>query len=233
MNTPKLSVILPTYNESQTIVKLIKTIHSVCKNISHEIIIVDDLSSDDTLKTINTQLPRSPWLRLYSHPAPRSLGLSIRFGITKARGRICIGMDADGNHDPQRIVALLTALKKADLVVASRFLPGGGMSNPLRYWASKIFNLAIHTLLNFPTTDSTSGYYAIGTKTLRALPLSRIYYGYGDYHMRLVWMAHRANIRITEIPVFYPERLGGESKSHLLGMLKSYVAEAIRLAKNE
>ncbi len=227
--TPILSLILPTYNESQTISKLIKNIHKVCKNISHEIIVVDDQSPDGTLTHIGQSIRKAPWLKCFSHPGPRDLGGSILYGLKRASGRICIGMDADGNHDPAVIPTLLENLTHADIVVASRFLPGGGMQSGLRYHASRVFNTAIRYILGFPVTDSTSGFYAIRKKALQKLPLGRIYYGYGEYHLRLVWFARKANLHIDEIPVYYGARLGGTSKSRLVHMLISYSAAAIAL----
>ncbi len=237
-----LSIILPTYNESQGIIKLINTVHKVCKNISHEIIIVDDDSPDGTAATIARQFRSTSWVRNFIHPGKRDLGLSILYGIKQSRGHIIIGMDADGNHDPGVIPHLLKSLKTADLVVASRFIPQGGTwspqggtwsrlggMTPIRFWASFLFNKTLQTFLGFPITDNTSGFYAIRKKRLLALKPSSIYYGYGEYHLRLVWYATIQGLTMTEVPVYYGRRLSGMSKSRLVPMALSYLKTAVRL----
>ncbi len=226
MKRPTLSIVLPTYNESQSIVKIIKTIHVVCKNISHEIIVVDDHSPDNTL----TIIKKNPSVRSFMHPGPRGLGLSILYGIKKAHGAIIIGMDADGNHDPSIIPTLIKKLNHADLVVASRFLKGGGMHSLIRYWTSFIFNLLLRIGFGFPITDNTSGYYAIRKSTLvHKLNPAQIYYGYGDYHLRLVWTARKIGLTIVETPIYYGKRFGGTSKSHFFSMSLAYLRVATQL----
>jgi len=222
---PTLSIILPTYNESQNIIKIINTIHKVCKNISHEIIVVDDASPDGTYEKIK----KFPSVRSFLHPGTRGLGLSILYGIKNSRGHIILGMDADGNHDPHVIPHLLSSLQKADLVVASRFILGGGMSDTKRFWASFLFNNMLQRVFGFPITDNTSGIYAIHKIKLMSLGLADIYYGYGEYHLRLVWKAKKAGLTITEVPVYYGKRLGGESKSSLLVMIPTYLKTALAL----
>lgn len=219
----KLSIILPAYNESENIVKVVNIIHNICKYISHEIIVVDDHSPDKTYDLIKN----NPNARSFLHPGSRGLGQSILYGIKQSRGEIILGMDADGNHDPHVIPSLIGELKNSDLVVASRFLPGGGMSDKKRYWMSFLFNTLLQWM-KFPVTDNTSGFYAIRKTTLTKLNPGSIYNGYGEYHLRLVWFACKKGLTIKEVPVYYGERLGGKSKSNLLSMAISYTYEAIR-----
>lgn len=227
---PEVSIVIPTYNESESIIKLVSTIHNVCKKISHEIIIVDDHSPDQTARLLVHRFRQSPWFKCFLHPGRRGLGHSIGYGVAKARGRIIIGMDADGNHAPQIIPDMIRALMSCDMVVASRFLPEGGMPDRKRYLGSLWFNRLLAYMLRFPITDNTSGYYAIARASLLRLRPNSIYYGYGDYHLRLVWHARKAGLNIQEIPVFYAARIGGTSKSRLLRMLVSYLGEALRLS---
>lgn len=224
----KVSIILPTYNESENIIKVVNMIHKICKNISHEIIVVDDHSPDKTLARVKN----IRWVRSFLHPGPRGLALSILYGIKQSRGSIIVGMDADGNHDPEVIPLLLQALQRSDLVIASRFVPKGGMTDKERFWASFLFNKMLQIVFRFPVSDNTSGFYAIRKTTLQTLHPKKIYHGYGEYHMRLVWIAKKAGLTITEVPVYYGNRLGGLSKSQLLPMMLSYFQEAIRLKIN-
>ncbi len=230
MRRPFVSIIIPTYNEAESIIKLVATIHKVSKNISHEVIIVDDHSPDQTIALLSRKFGKSPWLRTFLHPGSRGLGRSIGYGIRQARGSVILGMDADGNHDPAIVPDILQALEGHDMVVASRFVPGGGMPDQRRFVASLWFNRFINAFLGFPVTDNTSGYYAIRKSVLSRLHPQAIYYGYGDYHLRLVWAAREKKLRIREVPVVYAPRIAGTSKSRLLQMFLSYLGEALRLA---
>jgi hypothetical protein len=113
------------------------------------------------------------------------------------------------------------------LVVASRFKGEGGMSG-WRMLPTFLFN-AMFRLFGLPIWDNTSGYYAVRKADIEKLGLKRIYYGYGDYHLRLVFYAHQVGWKIREVPTRYQPRLGGASKSKLLSMAVEYTKEAWRL----
>jgi dolichol-phosphate mannosyltransferase len=233
MRSPTLSIILPTYNESTNIIKVIQSIHNTCKNTSHEIIVVDDHSADGTADMVRRHLKNTSWIRVFSHPGKRSLGASIGYGISQARGTIIIGMDADGNHNPHDILLLIKELRETDIVVGSRFLPSGGMHESLRYWTSYLFNLFLRAYFCFPITDNTSGFYAIRTATVRKLikHYPQIYTGYGDYHLRLVWHAAEKGLTIRERAVYYGKRHGGQSKSIARSMIWTYLHAAMQLTQ--
>ncbi len=138
-------------------------------------------------------------------------------------------MDADFNHPPELIPKLIDNLKNNDLVIASRFIKGGGMEDRIRYIFTYIFNLFLKYILGFPTMDNMSGFYAIKKEKLNKLPLKEIYQGYGEYHLRLVWYAKKINFKIKEIPVFYQNRKYGKSKSNLIKMFFKYLYLALKL----
>ena len=81
--------------------------------------------------------------------------------------------------------------------------------------------------------DNMSGFYAIKKEKLNLLPLKKIYYGYGEYHLRLVWYAKKMGFKIKEIPVFYPKRKFGKSKSNLFRMFFKYITVVIFLKLND
>ncbi len=224
---PKLSIILPTFNEAEGIVSFLKILLAILET-SAEIIVVDDSSPDGTAAVVKKFAMRHPQIKLIVRKQNPGLGLSILTGIQAAQGEIIVGMDADNNHDPRLIEGLVAELQKVDLVVASRFIKGGGMQETSRYLSTLAFN-ALLKLLGFPTWDNGSGFYAVRRKKLLSLPLTEIYYGYGDYHLRLVFYAMKSGWKITEIPTVYLARLAGESKSKLGNMAISYLKEALRL----
>jgi dolichol-phosphate mannosyltransferase len=231
MKHPMISIILPTYNEKEGIISLLNNIHEVCRKISHEVIIVDDHSPDGTFRLLEQFARTHPWAHPLLHQSAPSLGASIGHGVKHARGDIIVGMDADGNHNPHTIPLLLRKLKEADLVIGSRFIPTGGMENGFRYWTSRAFNIFLRYVFGFPITDNTSGFYAIQKKKLLSLNLKKIFYGYGEYHLRLVWIAQKSHMNIQEIPVFYAKRLGGQSKSRFFPMIHTYLRVAHRLSQ--
>ena len=228
--TKLVSVILPSYNERENLMVLIPKIRAAMKRLpayTAEIIVVDDDSPDNTAETIQKHFGAK--VRLIVRKRIRGLATAIRMGIEHAHGDIIIGMDADGNHDPGSIPLLLHALTTADLVVGSRFIRGGGMTDRARYTASWLFNAVLRYVLLFPVWDNTSGYYAIGRKALLRMKPERIYVGYGDYHLRLVYAAKMSGFRIREVPVVYGNRRYGQSKSRLFIMAVSYLRTATNL----
>lgn len=228
-----LSIIIPTYNEAGNIGLLIKEIKSQLKNkISYEIIVVDDNSPDNTAQEAKKLIDKDGQVRLFVRKKDRGLATAIGFGISQAKGKVIVGMDADFNHPPQLILKLVSELKRVDLVVASRFIPGGGMQDKWRFYATYAFNIFLNKILNFPIMDNMSGFYAIGANQLKQLPLQTIFQGYGEYHLRLVWYARQYGLRIKQLPVFYPQRQHGQSKSNLIKMFWQYLVTAFKLRYN-
>jgi dolichol-phosphate mannosyltransferase len=228
------SINLHTYNEAESADKLISNLLSLIKKrwLNVEILVVDDNSPDETASLLKKKFKNNEKVKVFIRKKDRGLGTAIAYGIKQARGSIIIGMDADGNHPVKQIPLLLKELKNYDLVVASRFVRGGGVkkiTERWRHWGSFIFNAIFKLLLGSPVWDSTSGFYAIYKDKLVNLGLQKIYYGFGDYHLRLVYFAKKNGYRTKEIPCIYEPRLGGVSKSKLFKMFFDYLGEAIRL----
>jgi dolichol-phosphate mannosyltransferase len=226
-----VSVIIPTYNERQNIIALIKQISNTLnkRSLEFEIIIVDDNSPDDTYHQIKNNYPHDRRIRPYNRKSDRGLATAIMLGITKARGSVIIGMDADFNHPPSLIPKLIRALDQADFIVASRFIKGGSMKEPIRYYLTYIFNLFLKNVLGFPVLDNLSGFYAVKRKLLLKLPLGDIYQGYGEYHLRLLKSIQNHHLKIVQIPVIYGQRKFGQSKSLLLILFFRYLKVAFHL----
>lgn len=229
-----VSIVIPTLNEKANILLLIKKIFQVCKKsgLNAEIIIADDKSADGTADAVMKTYKNNKLVHVTLGSGKRSLAKAIYRGIKKSNGKIIVGMDADFNHPPELIPQLVTSLNHSDIVIASRFIKRGGMPNKCRYYCTYVFNLFLKYVLDFPTHDNMSGFYAIRQKDLATLPLSFIFQGYGDYHLRLVYIAKKMNMKIVEIPVQYGRRKYGVSKSNLLEMVIVYIAEAVKLRFN-
>lgn len=229
-----ISIIIPTFNEQGNIVLLLKKIKKVLqgKKFFFEIVVIDDNSPDGTASVIcqNFSLDRS--IRLYVRKKEKGLATAIFFGLKKSKGEVIVSMDADFNHPPELIPELVKGLNQADLVIASRFIKGGGMEDKARYFFTLLFNLFLRYVLSFPTTDNMSGFFAIKKEKLRQLPLAKIFQGYGEYHLRLVFLAKKENLKIKEIPVYYQKRSYGQSKSNLFRLFFKYLSVCLKLKLN-
>lgn len=191
-------------------------------------LVIDDNSPDGTAEAVRQLGTKYPQVKVIVRTKDRGLGLSIGRGVEESQGNIIVGMDADGNHDPEDLPVLLKNLRgETRLVVASRFAGDGGMKG-WRMLPTFLFN-AMFRLFGLPIWDNTSGYYAVRKDDLVTLGPKRIYYGYGDYHLRLVFYAAQAGWKMVEVPTTYQARLGGQSKSKLLNMAVEYTKEAYRL----
>lgn len=225
-----VSVILPTFNEKDAIVKHAQHVSSVLTKAGykHEVLVVDDDSPDGTAAVVKKAGTRNKNIKVLVRTKNHGLGLSIGDGVRNAKGNIIIGMDADGNHDPEDIPNMLKHLHgETKLVIASRFKGDGGMKG-WRMLPTFLFN-GMFRLFGLPIWDNTSGYYAIRKTDLEKLGLKKIYYGYGDYHLRLVFYAAQSGYTMIEVPTTYQARIGGESKSQLGRMAIEYTKEAWRL----
>jgi len=225
-----VSVILPTFNEKEAIVPHAEHVSRVLTNAGykHEVLVVDDDSPDGTAEVVREAGKKNKNIKIMVRKSNHGLGLSIGDGMRAAKGTIVVEMDADGNHDPEDLPNMLNNLKgDVKLVIASRFKGDGGMKG-WRMLPTFLFN-AMFRLFGLPIWDNTSGYYAIHKTDLERLGLKKIYYGYGDYHLRLVFYAAKAGYKMIEVPTTYQARLGGASKSKLLKMAVEYTKEAFRL----
>jgi dolichol-phosphate mannosyltransferase len=226
-----ISIILPTYNEREAVTQVIDRILGVFPdNKQIEIVVVDDCSPDGTAEAVRKKYSNDRRVEtiLRKNKKP-GLGNSILDGILFSSGKTIVGMDADGNHPPETIPKLVNELQAhGDIAVASRFV---GKKQFLRIQdvGSYIFNSILRYGLGYPIIDNTSGFYAMRRTVFDSLPYQDIYSDtYGEYHFKLMYAAHKKGYTISEIPVVYQERVGGESKSLLMEMIVKYLAEAYR-----
>ncbi len=240
----EVSVVLPTYNERDNICDLIDAIWRELEPLGgcFEVVVVDDNSPDGTADvgrarfaavegcTPQVHAPAQA-VRLCVRTADKGLAKSIRHGLEIARGQTLVVMDTDFNHDPAMIPQMVDLLRYYDLVIGSRFVMRGGMEDALRYRLSLLYNMFIRALFHTQIQDNLSGFFAVRRDRLFELePLfSRIFYGYGDYFIRLLLMAWRKNWKILEVPVFYILRRHGSSKTGFWRIFRDYTAAVLRL----
>lgn len=233
----KASVVLPTYNEAGNIIKLIEEIRKTLelRRISNEIIVVDDDSPDKTGLLAQKYFSKIPEVRVIIRKKDKGLAKSIRTGIEATVGEIVVVMDTDFNHDPDVVPRLIEKCEKYDFVVGSRFVKGGGMANKKREWLSRLFNIFIvRPIIGSPVHDNLSGFLAARKSILDKLDFNVIFYGYGDYFIRLIYLSKRVGATFAEVPSFYKDRTYGSSKSQFINMFRDYFLSSlyVRFGKN-
>src|SRR3989344_6433616 len=226
------SVILPTYNEAGNIIKLVEAIRNELslKKITHEVLVVDDDSPDKTGVLAQKYFSKIPEVRVIIRKKDRGLAKSIRTGIESAVGDVIVVMDTDFNHEPEVVPRLVEKCEKVDFAVGSRFVRGGGMANKKRELLSRLFNIfLVRPIIGSPVSDNLSGFLAVRKSVLDKLDFGTIFYGYGDYFIRLIYLAKKNGATFAEVPSFYQERQYGASKSKFLNMFKDYLYSALAI----
>jgi dolichol-phosphate mannosyltransferase len=230
-----VSVILPTYNERENIVPLVEKIGEEFGEICHEIIVVDDNSSDGTQDAVSRAA--KPGLYLLCRTALPSLASSIRDGLQRSKGQRIIIMDSDFNHKTEYLRFIYSSLEHFDCVSGSRHLPGGGMGSNLRErihnFLSRIFGIFVRWTLGIHVSDPLYGYIGINRTLLIKCPWERIFWGYGDYAMRLFYFLEKNGARILEFPACNGKRLSGDGNNRFFYVFWLYFYETLMFRKRE
>jgi dolichol-phosphate mannosyltransferase len=192
-----------------------------------EIIVVDDDSPDSTAELAAKAAGN---VRVIVRKDARGLATAVRRGIEESAGDVVVVMDTDFNHQPEMIPQMVDFLRYYDLVTGSRFTVGGGMEERGRYRLSFIFKFFCRLALGTGLQDHLSGFFAVRRETLLQLDLDDIFDGYGDYFIRLLVEALARGSTVLEVPVYYPARVHGESKTKFLRTLGQYTRAVVRLA---
>jgi dolichol-phosphate mannosyltransferase len=218
-------VVIPTYNEAESIGGLVEQVLAARQDL--DVLVVDDGSPDGTADLVKKAMVGEPRLHLLERTAKEGLGAAYRAGFAWGMERgydALVEMDADMSHPPERLPALLDGLAGADLVIGSRYVPGGSTVNwsPLRKLISHGGNTYVQLALGLPVHDATAGYRAYRAEVLEALPVEAVA---STGYCFQIEMAHRAwqeGFRIVEVPITFTERVSGVSK-----MSRQIVAEAL------
>lgn len=227
----KLSIILPAFNEVESLPHLIRAISEVIGKVRYEIIVIDDHSPDGTAKLIKKMFRKYKQVRVVENFKRTGLAPSIVRGIQYATGTHLLVMDSDFNHHPKYIPQFLSMADTHNIIIGSRYIRGGGMENRLRYYMSFLYNGILRSILKLPAHDNLSGYFLMKKNLLTSFPLGKIFRGYGDYFIRLLFLLNQKNYTIFEIPVYYENRFAGESKSKLILMLFDYTKTILELKR--
>ena len=215
-------VVIPTYNESESIESLLNRLNSARMQISDkyeiDILIVDDNSPDQTAVIAkNLQLSG---LKVLSRQYKSGLGPAYLAGFKQGlleKYDYFVEMDADLSHQPEQLIDLLNAASKVDLVIGTRWIPGGSVVNwpKRRKWISKLGTGYASFSLNLPYKDLTSGYRVLPREFLSQLDFSLIETrGYG-FQIEMALKAIESGFGIKQVPITFVERENGYSKMSL------------------
>ena len=206
----KLSIIIPVFNEVNTIADIIQKVQSV--GYDKEIIVVDDASTDGT-KDILQKLSQQPEINIFYHERNRGKGAAIRTAIKNITGDITIIQDADLEYDPVDYAGLLKPILdgRADVVYGSRFQ--GGPHRVLFFWhyiGNKFLTLFSNMMTNLNLTDMETGYKAFKSNVIKNISLSSDRFGFEPEVTAKI--AHCNNYKIYEVPISYSGRDYSEGK---------------------
>jgi dolichol-phosphate mannosyltransferase len=222
----RVLVVIPTYNERDNLEWIVNRVRSAVPSV--DVLVVDDGSPDGTGAIADDMAATDPRVDVVHRTEKAGLGAAYLHGFQVAleRGYDVVGeMDADGSHQPEQLPSLLSALADADLVIGSRWVPGGSVVNwPL---ARKVLsvggNLYARTLLGIPLRDITAGYRLFRRSTLERIDLESVESAGYIFQTELAFRTHRAGLRIIEVPIAFVERIRGESK-----MSRDVATESLR-----
>ncbi len=221
-------VIIPTYNESENIERIVRRIRETLPEAG--ILVVDDGSPDGTGDLVGAMAAEVPEITLMSRPAKSGLGSAYRAGFAWGLERgydAFVEMDADFSHDPAALPRVLAPLADGfDVSIGSRYVKGGTIPNWAwhRHLLSRGGNRYASRMLGLGVADSTAGFRAYSARILRQLDLDQIRAeGYG-FQIEMTYRANQHGAAITEVPISFVDRAAGESK-----MSSMIVIEALGL----
>ena len=212
-------LILPTYNEAENIEPLVRAVLPQLEStgLEHNVLIVDDNSPDGTGEIADRLAAETERVRVLHRPHKEGLGRAYLAGfeVALAEGaELILEMDSDFSHDPADLPRLIAATGAADLVLGSRYVPGGGVLDwgIVRRALSRGGSAYARLLLGVPVRDLTGGFKCFHRRVLETIDLKGVHAdGYG-FQIELTYRAVRAGFTITEVPITFRERRVGRSK---------------------
>jgi dolichol-phosphate mannosyltransferase len=230
---PLVSMVVPTYNERERLEQFIRTLVGVLERagLDGEIIIVDDNSPDGTgllADSLATQLP----VRVVHRSGKLGLGSAVMAGFAVARGELLGVMDADISHPPERVPVLVAALQRsaADVVVGSRYVPGGGTKNWPVSRAIMSRGACLVARLVTPVRDAASGFFVLRRPVIRGVEIKA-----AGFKICLELLVRGSVRSVVEVPYVFSDRAAGQSKMNhreALGYVVQ-IAQLIRWRRQE
>ncbi|HEY5335721.1 MAG TPA: polyprenol monophosphomannose synthase [Mycobacteriales bacterium] len=221
----RVLVCIPTYDECLTLPRTLGRLRAAVPEA--DVLVLDDASPDGTGQIAEALAATDPAVQVLHRAGKAGLGAAYVAGFTWALDAgydVIVEMDADGSHQPEELPRLLAALRDADLVLGSRWVPGGEVRNwpRSRLLLSRAGNFYTRTMLALPLGDATGGYRAYRREVLEKIDLSTVASQGYCFQVDLARTALRLGFRVREVPITFVERETGYSK-----MSRAIVAEAL------
>jgi dolichol-phosphate mannosyltransferase len=222
----KIVVLIPTYNERENLPLIVSRTRAAVPE--SDILVLDDGSPDGTGAVADRLAADDGQVHVLHRKAKEGLGAAYLAGFAWALDKgydVLVEMDADGSHQPEQLPTLLAALADADVVLGSRWVPGGSVVNwPLHRKALSLGgNVYARLLLGLSISDATGGFRAYRASALRSLDLHDVASAGYCFQIDLVWRAVRRGLTVVEVPITFIERTIGDSK-----MSHDIVRESLR-----
>jgi dolichol-phosphate mannosyltransferase len=211
----RVVVVIPTYNEASNLAWIVGRLRAAQPDV--DVLVVDDGSPDGTGSIADELAATDPAVWVVHRTTKAGLGAAYLHGfrVALAGGYDVIGeMDADGSHQPEQLDRLLEALQSADLVIGSRWVPGGSVVNwpRRRELLSRGGNLYVRVLLGVPVRDATAGYRLFRRETLEKIDLESVQSTGYVFQTDMVARTLAAGLTVREVPIEFVERVRGDSK---------------------
>ncbi len=221
----RVLVIVPTYNEKDNVEVIAARLFQAVPNA--HLLVVDDNSPDGTGRIADGLATADSRVHVLHRTDKDGLGAAYIAGFSWAKEAgydVVVEMDADGSHSPEQLPRLLAALEHADVVLGSRWVPGGAVVNwpKSREILSRGGNAYARMMLRLPLQDATGGYRAYRREVLDSLPLGEVASQGYCFQVDLAWQSWKAGWEVVEVPITFVERERGESK-----MSRAIVLEAL------
>ena len=224
---PRAVLCLPTYNERENLELMVEALGGVLDTTMDRVLVIDDGSPDGTGEIADRLAAELPWVSVLHREAKQGIGPAYVAGFRWALANgaeLVLEMDCDFSHDPADVPRLIAAAEDADLVLGSRYAPGGGTANwgLLRRIVSRGGCLYAQVLLWLDVRDLTGGFKCFRRGALEAIALDELSaHGYA-FQIETTYRVKRAGLRVREVPITFVERRAGASK-----MTGAIVAEAM------
>jgi len=217
--------VLPTYNEAGTIKEVVHGV--LASSQDADVLVVDDNSTDGTGAIADELAAESARVRVLHRPGKGGLGPAYIAGFGDGISRdydALIEMDSDLSHDPADVARLIAGAADTDVVIGSRYVPGGATVNwsPSRRKLSRAGTAYAKLFLRLPLSDATSGFRCYRRAVIEAIPLNEIHSEGYAFQIEMAWRAWILGFRLGEIPIVFTERREGASK-----MSRTIVVEAL------
>ncbi len=213
-------IVMPTYNEAPNLDSIVRAVGAELERFAgrdYRVLVVDDNSPDGTGAIADGLAAELEWVEVLHRPGKQGLGQAYREGFAHALtggAHLLVQMDADFSHDPRYLGDLLRAAPAADIVLGSRYIPGGGVRDWgfLRRAVSRGGGVYARVILGVPVRDLTGGFKCIRREVLETIDLGSIRAeGYG-FQIEVTYRALRAGFRVVEVPIIFADRRAGTSK---------------------